>query len=91
MCTHEIKLRGGFDHSCFIQRHLFRERVRGSLVGWAEPENDFIEGLLRCDCEEIDSDNDPIDSTASMEHKATVDQLVSDPLQRIRLVTYCLL
>ena len=29
MCAHEIKLRGGFDHSCFIRRHFFRERVRG--------------------------------------------------------------
>ncbi len=74
MCAHEIKLRGGFDHSCFIQRHFFRERVRGSLVGWTAPENDFIEGLLGCDCEEIDSDNDPIDSTALVEHKATMDQ-----------------
>ncbi len=52
---------------------LFRELGRGSLVGWTPPENDFIEGLLGCDCEEIDSDNDPIDSTALAEHKATVD------------------
>jgi hypothetical protein len=80
MCAHEIKLRGGFDHSCFIQRHFFRERVRGSLVGWTAPENDFIEGLLGCDCEEIDSDNDPIDSTALVEHKATVYQS-SVPIQ----------
>ena len=53
---------------------LFRERVRGSLVGWTAPENDFSEGLLGRDCEEIDSDNDPIDSTALVEHKSTVDK-----------------
>jgi len=73
MSAHEIKVRGGFDHSCFIQRHFCREHIRGSLVGWTPPENDFIEGLLGCDCEEIDSDNDSIDSTELVEHKATVD------------------
>jgi len=53
---------------------LLREHVRSLLVGWTAPENDSIEGLLEYDCEEIDSDNYPIDSTALVEHKATVHQ-----------------
>jgi hypothetical protein len=32
---------------------LFREHVRGSLVGWTEPENDFIEGLVGCDVKKL--------------------------------------
>ena len=59
-------------HALF--RDIFREHIRGSLVGWTAAENDFIEGLLGCDCEEIDYDNDPFDSTAFVKHKSTVDK-----------------
>ena len=49
-------------------------------------------GLLGCDCEEIESDGKPIDTTDLCEHEATMDQSslailpsyaveVSDPLQ----------
>ena len=56
MCAHEIKVRGGFESSYFIDRHFRRERVRGSLVGWNESESDFIERVIGFEYEEMESD-----------------------------------
>ena len=56
MCAHEIKVRGGFESSYFLDRHFCRQSVRGSLVGWNASENDFIAGLIGFEYEEIESD-----------------------------------
>ena len=60
MCAHEIKVRGGFESSYFLDRHFRRQRVRGSLVGWNESESDFIERLIGFEYEEMDSDRTPV-------------------------------
>ena len=36
MCTHEILEKGGFQESLFLPKHMARESVEGSLVGWVE-------------------------------------------------------
>ena len=33
-CPHLIKVRGGFDITCFEKRHIRREKVVGSINGW---------------------------------------------------------
>ena len=74
MCAHEIKVRGGFESSYFIDRHFRRERVRGSLVGWNESKNDFIEGLIGFEYEEMESDRTPVHTMESTENKDIVHQ-----------------
>ena len=63
MCSHEIKVRDGFDQSCFLERHFSWERVKGSIDGGTAPENDNAEALLGCACEEIEPGNKKTDST----------------------------
>ena len=74
MFAHEIKVRGGFDSSYFLDRHFSQECVRGSLVGWNEPKTDFIEGLIGLEYEEIESNSKPVHTTEALENKDTVDQ-----------------
>ena len=69
MCAHEIKVRGGFESSYFIDRHFRRERVRGSLVGWNESENDFIERVIGFEYEEMESDRTTGHTMESRENK----------------------
>ena len=74
MCAHEIKVRGGFESSYFVDRHFCRERVRGSLVGWNESENDFIEGLIGFEYEEMESDRSLVHTMESTENKDIIHQ-----------------
>lgn len=36
-CPHLIKVRGGFDITCFEKRHIRRKKVVGSINGWTPP------------------------------------------------------
>lgn len=74
MCAHEIKLRGGFNRSYFKARHFSRELVTGSLDEWNAPENNFIEGLLGFDYEEMETNSVPVDSNFLPENDAPVNQ-----------------
>ena len=48
--------------------------MRGSLVGWNESENDFIEGLIGFEYEEMESDRTPVHTMESTENKDIVHQ-----------------
>jgi hypothetical protein len=48
--------------------------VRGSLVGWNEPETDFIEGLIGLEYEEIESNSKPVHTVEAIENEDTMDQ-----------------
>ena len=74
MCAHEIKVRGGFDSPYFLERPFRQELVRGSLVGWNEPETDFIEGLIGLEYEEMESDRTPVHKMELIENEDTIDQ-----------------
>ena len=73
MCAHEIKVRGGFESSYFLDRHFRRQQVRGSLVGWHESETDFIEGLIGFEYEEMESDRTPVHIMESTENNDVID------------------
>ena len=55
-CAHEILLRGGFDPSCFLERHFSRDCVKGSLSGWNACNDDYVQDLLGYEDEVIDND-----------------------------------
>ena len=55
-CPHEIKLRGGFCKTDFMEMHMRRDRVTGSLSGWTRSTNFTSSELLSIDAEDIDSD-----------------------------------
>jgi hypothetical protein len=74
MCAHEIKVRGGFESSYFLDRHFRRQRVRGSLVGWNESESDFIERLIGFEYEEMDSDRTPVPTMNSTKNDNIINQ-----------------
>ena len=48
MCVHEIKARKGYISSLFLPRHMFRERIYGSLKGWVKvkPDSSNIDKML---------------------------------------------
>jgi len=55
-CPHLIKVRGGFDITCFEKRHIRRQKVVGSINGWTPPSPSTEFGG---DEEVLDSASDP--------------------------------
>lgn len=56
MCVHEIKARKGYISSLFLPRHMFRERVYGSLKGWVQPDSSNIDKMIGYEPEHINPD-----------------------------------
>lgn len=56
MCVHEIKARKGYISSLFLPRHMFRERIYGSLKGWVKPDSSNIDKMLGYEPEHMNPD-----------------------------------
>ena len=59
MCLHEIRAKKGYDRSFYLPRHMFRERVSGSLLGWVETKADDIDKIIGYEPEQMSQPNAP--------------------------------